>query len=49
MRVFNVFKLGAKKIKHETAEEKKTNEITSLHKIQDRVIAQTEREVVLRK
>ncbi len=41
MRVFNVFKLATKTIKHESVEEKKANEITSLHKIQDRVISQT--------
>lgn len=43
MRAFNLFKMGANKIKYEMKEEKKISQLTSLHKIQDKVIAQTER------
>jgi len=48
MRIFNLFKLGAKKIKYEAIDNKKATELISLHKIQDNVIAQTEREGILR-
>jgi hypothetical protein len=40
--------MGAKIIKYENVEHKKTNELIALHKIQDRVIAQTERENILK-
>lgn len=43
MRLFNLFKLGAKKLKHEAVDDKKSEELVSLHKIQDRLIVQSER------
>lgn len=40
MRIFNIFKMGVKRVKFENMEQKKIAELTSLHKIQDRVISQ---------
>ncbi len=48
MRLFNIFKLGCKKIHFEQIEQKKTSELKQLHKIQDTVIVQSEREILVR-
>jgi len=43
MRLFNLFKLGSKKLKYEEQQFRKNQEMTELQKIQDSVVAQSER------
>ena len=48
MRLFNIFKMGSKRIKFEDKQNIKDDELTELHQIQDKVVAQTQRESILR-
>ena len=48
MRLFNVFKMGCKRLKFEAQQSYKVEELNKLHPIQDAHITQTDRESLLR-
>jgi hypothetical protein len=48
MRLFNLFKLGSRRIRFEEEQFRKEQKLGELHKIQDAVVAQSERESLLR-
>lgn len=48
MRLFNLFRLGSKRLKFESDDFKKDEKIGELNKIQDMVVVQSEREILVR-
>lgn len=48
MRIFNLFKMGSKRLKFDEDQQRKNLELVELHKIQDAVISQAERDVLVR-
>ena len=48
MRIFNLFKMGSKRLKFDEDQQSKNQELVELHKIQDAVISQAERDVLVR-
>lgn len=48
MRIFNLFKMGSKRLKFDEEQFRKNEQLAELHKIQDTVIAQSEREILIR-
>ena len=48
MRIFNLFKMGSKRLKFDEDQQRKNQELVELHKIQDAVISQAERDVLVR-
>ena len=48
MRIFNLFKMGSKRLKFDEDQQRKNQELAELHKIQDAVISQAERDVLVR-
>ena len=48
MRLFNLFRMGSKRIKFDTDNFKKDEKLGELNKVQDMVVTQSERQVLVR-